>query len=393
MIDSLYVAWQYVRYNRAKTITLVACVTLISFLPLALELLLGESERLLLSRAETTPLVIGAKGSALDLVMNSLYFDDEVPELITMKAADEIADSDLALPIPLYVRFKARGYPIVGTTFDYFDFRGLEVAEGRQLAVLGECVLGAAVAETLGLGPGDSIVSSPDNLFDIAGVYPLKMKVAGVLARSHTTDDLAVFVDLKTAWIIQGMGHGHEDVTKTRDKTVILKSSDANVTVNAKLFHYTEISEENIDSFHFHGDTAIYPVTAVVAVPFDKKSGTILRGRYLPAEAKYQAVRPKEVVDGLLKNIFRIRNVIDGVILLVGTATVLAIILVFSLSLRLRRREIDTIFRIGCRRATIARLMGAEIFIIVVASAVICGILAAVVDVYAGDLVRAFIIR
>ena len=393
MIDSLYVAWQYVRYNRAKTITLVACVTLISFLPLALELLLGESERLLLSRAETTPLVIGAKGSALDLVMNSLYFDDEVPELITMGAADEIADSDLALPIPLYVRFKARGYPIVGTTFDYFDFRGLEAAEGRQLAVLGECVLGAAVAETLGLGPGDSIVSSPDNLFDIAGIYPLKMKVAGVLARSHTTDDLAVFVDLKTAWVIQGMGHGHEDVTKTRDKTVILKSSDANVTANAKLFHYTEISEENIDSFHFHGDTAIYPVTAVVAVPYDEKSGTILRGRYLPAEAKYQIVRPKEVVDGLLESIFRIRNLIDGVIILVGTATVLAVILVFALSLRLRRQEISTIFRIGCRRATIGRLMGAEILIIVAVSAAICGALVSVVDVYAGDLVRAFIIR
>ncbi len=393
MIDSLYVAWQYVRYNRAKTITLVACVTLISFLPLALELLLGESERLLLSRAETTPLVIGAKGSALDLVMNSLYFDDEVPELITMGAADEIADSDLALPIPLYVRFKARGYPIVGTTFDYFDFRGLEVAEGRQLAVLGECVLGAAVAETLGLGPGDSIVSSPDNLFDIAGVYPLKMKVAGVLARSHTTDDVAVFVDLKTAWVIQGLGHGHEDVTKTRDRTVILKSSEANVTANAKLFHYTEISEENIDSFHFHGDTAIYPVTAVVAVPYDEKSGTILRGRYLPAEAKYQIVRPKEVVDGLLESIFRIRNLIDGVIILVGTATVLAVILVFALSLRLRQREISTIFRIGCRRATIGRLMGAEILIIVAVSAAICGALVSVVDVYAGDLVRAFIIR
>jgi len=393
VIDSLYVAWQYVRYNRAKTITLVACVTLISFLPLALELLLGESERLLLARAETTPLVIGAKGSALDLVMNSLYFDDEVPELITMEAADEIADTDLALPIPLYVRFRTRGYPIVGTTFDYFDFRSLEVAAGRQLAVLGECVLGADVAEKLGLGPGDSLVSSPENLFDIAGIYPLKMKVTGVLGRSHTTDDLSVFVDLKTAWVIQGLGHGHQDVTKTKDQTVILKKSEGNVAANAKLFHFTEITDENIGTFHFHGDTSIYPATAVVALPYDEKSGTILRGRYLPAEAKYQIVRPREVVDGLLENIFRIRNVLDGVILLVGTATVLAVILVFALSLRLRQREISTIFRLGCRRATIARLLGAEILIIVAASAVICGALVALVDVYAGDLVRAFIIR
>jgi len=393
VIDSLYVAWQYVRFNRAKTVTLVACITLIAFLPLALELLLGESERQLLSRADSTPLVVGAKGSALDLVMNSLYFGDEVPELITMGAAEEVADTDLALPIPLYVRFRARGYPIVGTTFDYFNFRGLEVAEGRHLAVLGECVLGAAVAEDLGLGPGDVIVSSPETLFDLAGIYPLKMKVVGVLARSHTTDDLAVFVDLKTAWVIQGLGHGHQDVTKTQDETVVLERTEGNVAANAKLFHFTEITDENIDSFHFHGDTSIYPATAVVAVPWDEKSGTILRGRYLTAEANYQIARPKEVVDGLLESIFRIRNVLDGVILVVGSATALAIVLVFALSLRLRQREISTIFRLGCRRATIARLLGAEIFIIVAASAAVCGTLVSVVDLYADELVRAFIIR
>jgi len=393
MIDSIYVAWQYVRYNRAKTVTLVACVTLIAFLPMALELLLGESERQLLSRAESTPLVVGAKGSALDLVMNSLYFGDEVPELISVEAADEIADSDLALPIPLYVRFKARGFPIVGTTFDYFDFRGLEIARGRHLAILGDCVLGAAVASQLGLGPGDSIVSSPETLFDLAGVYPLKMKVAGVLARSHTTDDLALFVDLKTAWVIQGLGHGHQDVTKTQDRTVILKSTGSNVTANAKLYHFTEITEKNIDSFHFHGDRSIYPATAVVAVPFDGKSGTILRGRYLEKDAKHQIVRPEEIVDGLLENIFRIRNVLDGVILLVGSATVLAIILVFALSLRLRQREISTIFRLGCRKATIVRLLGAEIFLIVTAGTVLCAALVSVVNLFASDIVRALIIR
>jgi putative ABC transport system permease protein len=68
----------------------------------------------------------------------------------------------------------------VGTTLDYFDFRGLKVVEGRNLAVLGDCVLGARVAENLRLKPGDSLLSSPETLFDLAGVYPLKMKVVGV---------------------------------------------------------------------------------------------------------------------------------------------------------------------------------------------------------------------
>jgi putative ABC transport system permease protein len=393
MIDSLYIAWKYISFNKIKTATLVACITLISFLPISLELLLDESERQLLSRAVSTPLVVGAKGSALDLVMNTLYFGDEVPELITLEASERVDNTDLALPIPMYVRFRARGNSIVGTTLDYFDFRGLKVADGRNLAVLGDCLLGAKVAETLNLKPGDSLVSSPETLFDLAGVYPLKMKVAGVLEKSHTSDDLAVFVDIKTAWVIQGLGHGHEDVTKIKDQTLIYKRSESNVAATAKLFHYTEITKENIDDFHFHGNLGQYPITAVIAVPYDEKSGTILRGRYLQKEEVQQIVRPREVIDGLLQNIFRIKNVLDAVISVVTLATVLAIALVFILSLRLRQREIQTIFKLGCRRATIARLLGAEILIIVVISGVLCSLMIITVDQFANDLVRMLFIR
>ncbi|MFC1825200.1 hypothetical protein ACFL9T_21010 [Thermodesulfobacteriota bacterium] len=393
MLDSLYIAWRYISYNRIKTATLVACITLISFLPMALELLLNESERQLMSRAASTPLIVGAKGSSLDLVMNTLYFGDEVPELITVKASERVDDSDLAMTIPVYIRFRARGYPIVGTSLDYFDFRDLKVVDGRQMVVLGDCVLGAKVAAGLGLKPGDDLVSSPETLFDLAGVYPLKMKVVGILGKSHTSDDLAVFVDLKTAWVIQGLGHGHQDVTKIKDQTLILKRAETNVAASAKLFHFTEITKKNIGSFHFHGNTSIYPITAVIVVPYDTKSGTILRGRYLSKEENHQIIWPEEVIDGLLQNIFRIKNVLDAVISVVGLATVLAIVLVFALSLRLRQKEIKTIFKLGCSRMTIARLVGAEIFIIVLFSGILCGAMVFAVDQFSNDLVRMLFVR
>jgi putative ABC transport system permease protein len=393
MTDSLYIAWRYIASNRAKTITLVACITLIAILPVSLELLLNESETQLLARAVSTPLVVGIRGSSLDLVMNTLYYGDEIPDLISMEASEQVSQSGLALPIPMYVRYQARGFPIVGTTLDYFDFRGLRIGEGRQLALLGECVIGASVAEKLGLGPGNSLISSPENLLDLAGVYPLKMSVSGVLEKSHTTDDLAVFVDLKTAWVIEGLGHGHLDVRKTTDSSLVLSKSDDNVAATAKLEHYNEITEENIDSFHFHGDTSIYPITAVIAIPKDEKSGTILQGRYLSKDEMLMIVKPEEVVDTMLQNIFRIRNVLDAVILVVGFATVLAIVLVFALSVRLRRREIGTIFRLGCRKLTIARFIGSEIGIIVIMSAAICSGLLLVLNSYASDLVRMLFIR
>ena len=70
------------------------------------------------------------------------------------------------------------------------DARSTELAD-PMLKVLTD-----RMAEALGLGPGDSLLSSPETLFDLAGVYPLKMKVVGVLARSYTPDDRAVLVDL-----------------------------------------------------------------------------------------------------------------------------------------------------------------------------------------------------
>lgn len=392
MMDSFYIAWRYLGFNKARTAILIACVTLIAVLPLTLELLLSKSEQQLLSRAESTPLLLGARGSALDLVMNGLYFDDEVPELISMAAVNQLEDTGLALAIPLYVRFKARGFPIVGTSLDYFDFRDLKLAQGRQMALLGEAVIGAEVASRLGLSAGDSLLSSPETVFDLAGVYPLKMAVVGVLERSHSPDDLAVFVDVKTAWVVQGLVHGHQDLSRSSDSTVVIDRDQGNIVANAKLVEYTEINAGNIDRFHFHGDPAQYPLSAAIVVPNDDKAGTILRGRYLDGEAAEQLLVPGTVIDGLLANIFRIKNLLDAVILIVGLATALALALVFALSIRLRRREIQTVFRIGGSRLTIAKLLIAEIVLIMLASAALCGAVLLAANHFSGELVRALLI-
>jgi putative ABC transport system permease protein len=244
------------------------------------------------------------------------------------------------------------------------------------------------VAEELGLAVDSFIISSPESLFDIAGVYPLKMKITGVLAPTYTSDDLGIFTDLKTCWVIEGLGHGHQDLQQINDPTLIYSRSDSVVTATAKLFHYNEITGKNLESFHFHGDMSGYPITAVLVFPNDEKSGTILMGRYLSDEAQYQILKPTEVIDGLLQNIFRIRNVLDAVIAIVGITTLLAMILVFALSLRLRQKEIQTIFKLGCSRGTIARLLIAEISFIILISLVLTGALAILLNQTASGLVR-----
>ncbi len=392
MSDSFYLAWKYLAYHRARAAILIACVTLLAVLPLTLEALLAQSEKQLLSRSQSTPLLLGARGSALDLVMNGLYFDDEVPPLISMAAVEEVEGSGLATPIPLYVRFEARRFPIVGTTLEYFDFRSLRVVQGRRPALLGECALGAEAAARLGIPVGDSLLSSPETVFDLAGVYPLKMRVVGILEPTHTPDDLAVFVDVKTAWVVEGIGHGHQDVTGTPDPSVIIERTDANVVASARLVEYNEITEQNIASFHFHGAANEYPLSGVIAIPHDTRSGTLLRGRYLDGETDYQLVVPASVIDGLLANIFRIKNVLDAVIAVVGTAAVLALILVFALSLRLRQREFHTVFRLGGSRLTVVRLLAAEITIVVGLAGMLCAAAVMAVETYSVALVRTLFI-
>lgn len=374
MSDSLYLAWRYLVYNRVKTLTLISSIFLVIFLPIALNMLLQQSQQQLMSRADTTPLLIGAKGNSLDLVMNSLYFAEEQPDFIQMKTVDDVYQSDLALPIPLYRRFNASGYPLVGTSLDYFSFRGLSFKSGRAFAILGECVIGSDLADNLGLKSGDEIVSSPENLFDLAGVYPLQMKIAGVLNKSHSPDDKAVFVDLKTAWVIQGLGHGHQDVKTLNEKQTVIQRSDRLVTTSEGIDQYNIVSADNLDSFHFHGDPSIYPLTAIIAVPENEKSATILRGRFLEPSTNMQIVKPATVIADLLDNIFKIKNFVDAIVLIVAVAMIMVILLVFSLSLRLRQNEIRTIFQLGCSRGTVMQLLAAEIAIIIVCSSILCGL-------------------
>ena len=364
MRDVVYMAWRYLAYNRVKTAILVFAIMLIVYLPAGLNVLVGQSAARLTARAEVTPLLVGAKGSAVELTLNSLYFDSETPELARYRQAERIAESGLADPIPLYVRYRARGYPIVGTSIDYFDFRGLSLAAGRSMAVLGECVLGAAVAGKLGLEPGSSLVSSPENVFDLAGVYPLKMHVAGILAPSFGPDDRAVFVDVKTTWIIEGLGHGHQALDEPTAASGVLSREGRRITANASVVQYNEITADNADSFHFHGDLSHYPISAVIAVPRDDRAGVILQGRYENADEPTQILRPAIVIDDVLATVLTIRSFVVAAMLMVGSGTLVTAALVFLLSLRLRRRELETLFKIGGARRRVAAVLCTEVVVV-----------------------------
>jgi putative ABC transport system permease protein len=368
MLPSFYLALRYLLFHKIRTAVLILSLAIVVFLPNGLHRLIQESETRLMARAEATPMIIGAKGSSTDLVINTLYFQQEPIEQMSMAMPDLLRDTGFGYAIPVFTAFHARGFPIVGTTLDYFSFRKLQVAKGRNIIYLGECVLGANVASRLDLQPGAHVTSSPENYFDLAGVYPLKMKVVGILHATASPDDNAIFVDLKTAWTILGLGHGHEKLTGTEDTSVILQRDQDKVTANAGLYLFNAITDANAEQFHFHGDSKSFPLHAIIFVPHDQKSLTILQGRFAANELPDQAVIPAQVVQNLLQSIFRIKEIFNTVFVLVGLATALILGLILALNLRLRKDELYTMFTIGSSRGKIAQILSAELGIIIFAS-------------------------
>ena len=359
----LLLAWRYLSYYRVRTALLTTCVVLTFLLPFAVQLLMRTYGNALEARAAATPLVAGAKGSRYDLVLSSLYFRGRVPSPTSMAEVESLRDGGLALPIPLLVRHRAQGFPVVGTTPDYYRFRGLTPSAGTAPLVLGDVTLGARAASYLGLGVGDTLLSDRGSLYDLGAGYPLRMSVVGVLAETDGPDDRAVFVDVKTAWILDGVGHGHVDPAEA-DPDVLLEEREGETVFSAAVVEYQTITPDNIDSFHFHGEPETLPLTAVIAVPHDAKSSTLLKGRYRVSE-RSQLLVPSAVVDEILGFLVRIKRFFDANAALVTLATVLFLVLVVMLTVRVRRREIETLARIGCARATVFRVIATELALVI----------------------------
>jgi len=392
MKQSFYLAIKYLRFHYIRTLILFTSIGLILYLPAGLRKLVTESEIQMMARAEATPLIIGAKGNSTDLVINTLYFEQTEIDALDMQILDELEKTGFGYAIPMVSYFEARGFPIIGTNLDYFEFRDLSLLEGRTLHYVGECVLGERVAERLDLKPGDSLLSSPVNFMDLAGIYPLEMEVVGILKSSNSPDDLAIFTDLKTNWIIMGLGHGHQDLQNVSDPGLVLDRDSAHVTASSKLFIYNKIDGEDPKSFHFHGNPGDYPVSSVLFIPENQKASTLLRGRFETGEMKDQIVVPSVVVEHLLQNIFRIKQIFNTIFILVGLATLLILGLTVTLTLRLRQDELYTMFTIGSSRNKIFQIIGFELLLRIMMSVMAAVILYSITGFFVEDFIRLFII-
>ena len=157
-------------------------------------------------------LVIGSKGSPLQLILSSIYQVDFPTGNIPLAEAERWAAHPLvAEAIPVALGDSLAGFRIVGTEHAYAAHYGAELAGGRLWQEPFEATLGALVAATTGLGVGDRFVGShglaPGG--PAHGEHPYT--VVGVLEPSASVLDRVVLTPLDSVWLAHGMTpHEHE---------------------------------------------------------------------------------------------------------------------------------------------------------------------------------------
>jgi putative ABC transport system permease protein len=363
MRSACYLAWSYTKAHKGRTLILVLALGLLLLLPTAVTLVIRSYDARMGARAEATPMIIGAKGNRYDLLLQALFFrdgrTDDVPVGLVEKLEEDLAFD--AEAIPLFARYTAEDAPIVGTDLTkYFAFRGLLLRDRNSAMpdMMGQAVIGHSAAKRLGVTVGDTLTTDRVNLYNLAKSMPLELNIVGVLASTNSADGEAVFVDMKTAWIIAGHGHGHNPTAHQSEA-----SHSAAVTA-------IKITPDNAASFHFHGDESALPCSAVLVLPETDKDRTLITSRY-NASADYQALRPAAVMNELMGLVLRIKKLFDANTALVGIAVVLLIGLVIVLSMKLREAERKTLHKLGCGKWLIVQTQIVELAIVLAGAAVI----------------------
>lgn len=365
---ALYLVLRYLQSAPGRSAVLVAGLAVALFLPAFLWTATARLEQGLLARAEASPVLVGRKGNEFDLTMSSLYFRGRVREPVAFRQVQRLSRYGLA--VPLYVAHSVSGAPLVGTSPEYFDARGLSVAEGRRPALLGEVVAGAAAAHAFHLSVGDSVRSDLANLYNLSGAYPVLLEVVGVLAPAGSADDDAFFADVKTLWVVDGALHGHDAVTgENADRA----KDGENLEATAALFMFQELDEVTRASFHLHGDGEELPISSVLVFPSDRRQHDQLLGE-LALDPALQAVRPVAVVRTVLGIVLRVRDGGTAALALVATSTGAFVGLVLLLSLRLRRDELALYRRMGASRRTVAALVGVEVLVLGLSASLVAGV-------------------
>lgn len=171
-------------------------------------------------------LVVGAKGSPLQLILSGVFHLDVPTGNIPLATVDTLRQHPMvARVVPLSLGDSLQGHRIVGTTPDYIALYGAALAEGRGWQKTLEAVLGADVARDTGLAVGATFIGTHGLGVGGEAHGDTPYTVTGRLVRCGCVLDRLVLTDLQSVWAV------HETVTAVDEEDRKLLEAEREVTL------------------------------------------------------------------------------------------------------------------------------------------------------------------
>jgi putative ABC transport system permease protein len=309
-------------FNVALLALGVATITLVI-------LLSRELEQRLSREAAGIDLVVGAKGSPLQLVLAGIYHADVPPGNVPLAAVEELARRPLVRQvIPMALGDSYRGFRIVGTTPSFVTHYDATLARGRAWAEPMEAVLGSDVARAAGLTVGAAFAGSHGLAEGGGGHEETPYRVVGVLAPTGRAIDRLVLTGIESVWKV----HAHA-------------GADAD--------HGEEPGAD-------HAKSAPAREVTLALVTYSSPVAAASLPRAINAETVLQAASPA-YESARLFTVFGIgTDIIRGFALLLIVASVFGLFVALTQALDERRHDLAIMRALGASRGTIVAVLAVE---------------------------------
>ena len=347
-------------------------------------------------------LVVGAKGSPLQLVLSGLYHADIPTGNIRLSEARTWMEHPMVeSAIPLSLGDSHKGFRIVGTNEDYVDIYDGQLAEGKLPSNLLEIAIGSSVSKATGLSLGATFAGQHG--LDGAGHAHDEdsYTVVGIFEASDTVLDRLLITTLESVWLVHGESrpnsetydttqtnrpHDHEDAHAHADadaeaSEAMLDDHDEGGHVEHQ--HEDQHQHEDESSSEYDGDQekqatvhAEAQEITVLLVKYATPIAAITLPRKINDESALQAASPAYEITRLLQVIGIGIGWLQAFAAILVASAVLSIFAALYASLKARRNDLAVLRCLGATRSELFMLLLFE-GVILTTAGIVFGLIAA----------------
>ncbi len=227
----------YIRTQRLTTLLNLLLLALGMATIVILLLFSAQVQERLARDARGIDLVVGAKGSPVQLILSTIYhMDVPVGNIALADAKRLMQNRAVKMAIPLALGDSFRGFRIVGTTADYPEHYGANLLHGHLWQRPMEAVVGATAARKLGLQIGDTFAGAHGIASAGEAHAGTPYTVVGVLAPTASVLDRLILTGVESVWAV------HAQHEPSRGPTMpglgSTQKADAEEEITALLIRY-----------------------------------------------------------------------------------------------------------------------------------------------------------